>query len=64
MATADAGLTILGSRDAECVTCGTIGKLHKFMQWFTDRAGLKVVHCRCPQCDASWKRIEPIEGKA
>lgn len=63
-ATTDVGLAILGSRDVECVLCGTFGKLHKFMQWMSDRAGLKVVQCQCPHCDASWRRIEPTEGGA
>lgn len=62
MATArvDVGHAMLASRVMECVCCYYEGALALFGKWVTERAGMKIVHCTCPECASSWKRIEPL----
>ena len=58
MARVDVDLQILGSQQVECPFCLVTKQLKDFGRWVAERAGLKIVHCKCKRCDGKWRRIE------
>jgi len=54
---ADVRHEILCADESECLWCHWEDKLSKFWRWFTDRAGLTIVHCTCPMCSSGFRRI-------
>lgn len=48
---------ILGAQQVECLHCRDVGRLEDFCTFYTDRAGLGIVHCECPTCYGLFRRI-------
>lgn len=55
---ADPAFALIAARRTECRKCGWEDELKRFGRYMTDRAGLKLVDCECPDCGTKWKRIE------
>lgn len=55
---AEVGLELLGARKMECLRCGNEDATKEFGRLITSRGGLSIVHCECPVCAATWRRID------
>lgn len=48
----------IGAQSMECLDCHHVDKVSEFGRHITERGGMTVIHCNCPICSASWRRID------
>lgn len=58
MGAVDVAHKIVAASRMDCVRCSYESQLGEFGRFVADRAGLKIVDCKCPACGERWKRIE------